>query len=64
MANKSWYMDYVSALIEDLETKSLARKESLEQFYRGLKSVIDELKDRLAVCRDELPRDIASEILR
>lgn len=37
---------------------------SLEDFYRGIKAARDVLNDRLDCARDELPQEVADEILR
>lgn len=37
---------------------------SLEDFYHGLRSMVDELWERLEVCIYELPQDVCNELLR
>lgn len=59
-------MDYeklAARMIDEMERESLDRKDTPEQFYRGLRSVIDELRERLSVAADELPPDISREIM-
>lgn len=58
------YREAARMLIMDLERASQRQGESLEQFYRGLREVIDELRERLAVAHDELDRSVADEITR
>lgn len=58
------YQNEALKFIEELEQFSLHRQETIEQFYRGLRDVICELKDRLACATAELDPDIAAEIMR
>lgn len=51
-------------LIKKLERDSLSSGETTEQFYRGLREMIDALRERLEVAHDELPREVAQEITR
>jgi len=60
----NYYEKLAERLIMQMEKESMTRKETTEQFYRGVRSVIDALRERLGVAEDELPRDIAQEIMR
>lgn len=60
-----WYENKTLHFIEELEKESGRRKESLEQFYRGLRAVVVELRDRLNCATDELDdKEVAAEIVR
>lgn len=57
------YRKAAETLITNLERESSRSGESLEQFYRGLRTVIDELRERLEVAYDELDKSVASDIV-
>lgn len=59
------YTKAARRLIEELERESLAANESTEQFYRGLRDVVTELRDRLNCAADELDdKAVAAEVMR
>lgn len=55
-----WYEKAAKDLISRAEDR---RNDTIEEFYRGLRTVRDEIDERLEMARDELPEDVADEVL-
>lgn len=55
-----WYEHEARELIKRAEARS---NDTLEEFYRGLKTIVDEVSDRLETAREELPAAVANDIL-
>lgn len=56
-----WYEKAAKDLISRAEDRR--NDDTLEEFYRGLRTVRDEIDERLQIARDELPEDVADEVL-
>lgn len=56
--------DWYEKQAEDLISKAEADKDAtLEEFYRGLARARDKLNERIMLAADELPREVAQEII-
>jgi hypothetical protein len=55
-----WYEKQAQELISNAEGR---RDDSIEDFYRGLRRVRDEIDERLQMASDELDEDVANEVL-
>jgi hypothetical protein len=57
--------DWYEKQAQDLISRAEADKDAtLEEFYRGLARARDTINERLMLAADELPREVAEEILQ